>query len=265
MKKQLRLFLTLSTLTYASELDLGLGMGNLYYPDYLGSNHTNNLVIPFPFIKYHSEKLNIDNDGIRQQLFSIDKLSVRLSMSGSLPVESSGAREGMDDLDPAGEIGSALVYTLYNDSAFNLTLNLPIRAVVSTDFEGIDYRGYLYEFKAEMEYESEDGYLFQLHTGGVWADERYNNYLYGVDQESVTSSRESYRAEAGYGGYKSSFGISKKFKKVWTGLFVRHYDLTNSSFSESPLKERNSAIYGGLFISYLFDKSFSDKVKEWVE
>ena len=265
MKKQLVLFLTLSALGYTSELDLGIGVGDIYYPDYLGSNHTNNLIVPFPFIDYHSEKLDIDTDGIKQQLFSIDGLSMRLSLSGSLPVNSSGAREGMDDLDPAGEIGPALVYRLYDDGAFSFKLDLPIRAVVSTDFEGVDYRGYLYEFKAKIEYKSEQGYLFQLHTGGVWTDKRYNNYIYGVEQEHVTPTREYYKAQAGYSGYKTSFGISKKFERVWAGAYIRHYDLTDTIFGDSPLKERNSAIYGGVFVAYLFDKSFSKRVKEWIE
>jgi len=158
MKKQLVLLLTLFALPYASELDLGIGIGDMYYPDYLGSNHSNNLVVPFPFIDYHSGKLDIDTDGIKQQLFSIDGLSVRLSMSGSLPMSSSGAREGMDDLDPAGEIGPALVYSLYDDGAFSFKLDLPIRAVVSSDFKGIDYRGYLYEFKAKIEYKNKQEY-----------------------------------------------------------------------------------------------------------
>jgi outer membrane protein len=265
MKKQFILFLTISSIIYASELDLGIGIGNIYYPDYLGSNHSNNLVVPFPFIDYHSEKLDIDTDGIKQQLFSIEGLSVRLSMSGSLPMSSSGTREGMDDLDPAGEIGPALVYSLYNDEAFSFKLDLPIRAVVSSDFKGIDYRGYLYEFKAKIEYKNKQGYLFQLHTGGVWADKRYNNYIYGVGQENITATREYYKAEAGYSGYKTSFGISKKFDKVWAGVYIRHYDLTDAIFGDSPLKERNSAIYGGAFVAYLFNKSFSNKIKEWIE
>ena len=236
------------------------------YPDYLGSNHSNNMIVPFPFIDYHSKKLDIDQDGVKQQLFAIDGLSLRLSMNGSLPVTSSGAREGMSNLDPAGEIGPALVYKLYDNSGLTIKLDFPIRAVISTDFKtNIEYRGYKYDPKIALDYKFLDGYLFQFQTGGVWADSQFNDYIYGVDSNSVTKNREEYRAKAGYSGYKTSMGLSKKFKKVWIGGFIRYYDLTGSVSKDSPLKEQNDAIYSGLFIAYLFDKSFSKKVKNWIE
>ncbi|SFV63051.1 putative outer membrane protein [hydrothermal vent metagenome] len=265
MKKLLLLFLTLSAFIKASELDLGLGIGTLYYPDYLGSDSSSNLVFPYPYIDYRSKNLKIDKDGLKQQLFAIDGLSARLSMSGSLPAKASKAREGMNELDLAGEIGPALVYSLYKNSGFSIKLDLPIRAVVSTDWEGVDYRGYIYELKAKIEYESAGGYLYQFHTGGVWGDSRYNNYIYGVKEKFVTDDRDYYKAEAGYSGYKTSFGISKKFEKVWAGAFVRHYSLSGAIFEDSPLMCQNSAIYFGVFIAYLFDEEFSHKVKQWIE
>ncbi|NEW60916.1 MipA/OmpV family protein [Sulfurovum sp. bin170] len=265
MKKQLLILLSLTIFNTASELDLGLGVGTLYYPDYLGSDSSSTLVFPYPYIDYRSKNLKIDKDGLKQQIFSIDSLSVRVSMSGSLPVKASKAREGMDELDLAGEIGPALVYSLYEDSGFSVKLDLPIRAVVSTDLEGIDYRGYIYELKAMIEYESEDGYLYQFHTGGVWGDSRYHNYIYGVEERFVTDDRDHYKAEAGYSGYKTSFGISKKFEKVWAGAFVRHYTLRGTIFEDSPLMRKDSAIYSGVFVAYLFDKEFSNKVKQWIE
>jgi len=243
----------------ASELDLGIGIGEMYYPDYLGSDHANSMVIPFPFIDYHSEKLDIDQDGIKQQLFTIDGLSARVSMSGSLPVTSSGAREGMTNLDPAGEIGPALVYKFYEQNGLTLKLDIPIRAIISTDWKSIDYRGYKTDPKFAIDYNI-NGYLWQFQTGGVWADSRYNNYIYGVDSQDVIEGRAEYRAKAGYLGYKTSFGISKKYKKIWVGAFIRHYSLGGTVSNDSPLIRENYAIYSGAFIAYLFDKEFYKKV-----
>lgn len=264
MKKLLLLLTATTTFGFASELELGMGVGTMYYPDYLGSQNTNTLVVPYPYITYTSEELTIDKDGLDKKLFGLGDLHLRLSGSGSLPVTSSGAREGMDDLDPALELGPALVYDVYKNDGFSVQLDAPIRAVVSTDWKGVDYRGYLYELRAEFEYDVDD-YLFQLHTGGVWADEKYNNYLYGVEVKDVNDDRTYYEAKAGYSGYKTSFGVSKHFKKVWLGAFVRHYDLTNVAFEKSPLKEKNSAIYGGVFVAYLFDQSISRSIKNWIE
>jgi outer membrane protein len=264
MKKKLLLLLLVGHYINASELDLGISIGDMYYPDYLGSDHANNMVIPFPFIDYHSKKLDIDKDGINQQLFSIDGLSTRLSMNGSLPVTSSGAREGMADLDPAGEIGPALVYKFYNRNGLTLKLDIPIRAVVSTNWKTVDYRGYKTDPRIAMDYDV-DGYLWQFQTGGVWADSRYSNYIYGIDSYDVIEGRAKYKAKAGYLGYKTSFGISKKYAKIWAGAFIRHYSLAGAISKDSPLKKQNYAIYGGLFIAYLFDKKFSQKVKKWLE
>jgi len=119
MKKNLiRVLLIATTLTEASELDLGIGFSGLSYPDYVGSSHQNNIIIPYPYIYYRSDKLQIDNEGLQRKLFSINDLTLKLSLSGTLPVESRGAREGMDDLDAAGEIGPSLLYNLYKNDAF---------------------------------------------------------------------------------------------------------------------------------------------------
>ena len=249
----------------ASELDLGIGLGAMFYPDYLGSDQSNMLVIPYPYISYVSENLEIDGNGVDAALFDIHNLSLRLSLSGSLPVKSSGAREGMHDLDPSFEVGPALVYTLYDKDGLSFKLDMPIRAVISSDFKGLDYRGYIYDPKLSIEYDFLDGYNFQLHTGGVFADSRYHNYIYGVPLHYVTENRNYYKTDAGYSGYKTSMGIEKKFEHLWLGAFVRHYSLTGSIFSSSPLTEKNSGIYGGIFMAYLFDKSYSDKVKNWLE
>lgn len=265
MKKLILFFSLLGLSLEASELDLGIGIGAMYHPDYLGSDQTNILYIPYPYVSYVSENLEIDGNGVEAELFDIHNLSLRLSLSGSLPVKSSGAREGMHDLDPSFEIGPALVYNLYEKDGLSFKIDVPIRAVISSDFKGLDYRGYIYDPKLSIEYDFLDGYNFQLHTGGVFADSRYHNYIYGVKLQNVTKDRYYYKTDAGYSGYKTSMGIEKKFENLWLGAFVRHYSLTGSIFRSSPLTERNSAIYGGIFMAYLFDKSYTDKVKNWLE
>ncbi len=265
MNKKIILSLIIISNLNSSELDLGIGVGEMNYPDYLGSNHSNSIVIPFPFIDYKSKKLDIDQNGIKKQLFSINELSLRLSINGSLPVTSSGAREGMSNLDPSGEIGPALVYTLYHKQGLVIKLDFPIRVIMSTNFKtNITYRGYKSDPKIALDYKF-NNYLFQFQTGGVWGDSKFNKYIYNVDNSSVTENRKRYKAKAGYIGYKTSIGLSKKLKKIWIGGFIRYYDLTGAVSKNSPLKEENSALYSGLFVAYLFDKSLSNKVKKWIE
>ena len=263
-KKIFFTLLILSAWLSASELELGFGVGGMFYPDYLGSKNDNTLLIPYPYINYTSDTLNIDKDGLNKKLFNYKNVHLELSVSGSLPVKSSGAREGMDNLDPALELGPALVYTVYQDKNFDIQLDLPLRAVVSTNFKEVNYRGYLSELRAEFEYDYH-GYFFQLHTGGVWGDAQYHNYLYGVGATDVRPNRPRYEAKAGYSGYKTSMGVSKKFKNFWAGTFVRHYNLNHTIYANSPLKEKSSALYGGIFIAYIFDEKLTRSLKNWLE
>lgn len=263
MKKLLLLLFCFMSIN-ATELELGLGAGTMFYPDYLGSKNNNTLFIPYPYISYKSDKLNIDREGLKQKFLRYGDFSLELSASGSLPVESSGAREGMKDLDPAIEIGPALIYTAYKDDALSLKLDLPLRAVLSTDFQGVDYRGYVYELRGELEYKVND-YQLQLHTGLMYSDSKYHNYLYGVSSNEITSSRASYQAKGGYTAYKTSLGLSKRFDNIWAGTFVRHYSLNQSSIENSPLKERNAALYAGVFVAYIFDDAITRSIKNWLE
>jgi outer membrane protein len=221
--------------------------------------------MPYPYIAYSSENLKIDNEGVEHKLFSLEDLTLQLSLSGTLPVESTGAREGMSDLDAAGEIGPSLVYNLYKHDIFDIDIELPIRAVLSTNLKSVEYHGIIYKLKTLVKFKNDKGDTFEIETGPVWADSRYHNYLYGVEDKFVTSSRAKYKAKGGYSGYQTAIGLVKNFKHFKVGAFVKHYSLRSSSISDSPLKERNSALYSGFFLAYIFDKGFSNKVKEWVE
>ena len=263
MKKIVLLFGSFLTLN-AAQLDLGLGLGTMFYPDYLGSNNNNVLFIPYPYISYKSDKLNIDREGLKRKFLSYGDFSLELSAAGSLPVSSSGARAGMSDLDPALELGPALIYTAYKSNDLSLKVDLPLRAVLSTDFKGVDYRGYIYELRGELDYKFND-YQLQFQTGLMWSDSKYHNYLYGVRENDVSDSRALYQAKGGYTAYKTSLGFSKKFDNIWAGAFVRHYSLTQSIVKESPLIERNSALYGGVFVAYIFDDKVTRSIKNWLE
>ena len=264
MKKLFLSFLCFLSLN-AAELDLGLGIGAMFYPDYMGSKNDNALFILYPYIHYQSEKLNIDRRGLKHHFFSHGNFTLELSAAGSLPVKSSGAREGMNDLDPALELGPALIYTVYEDDDLSLQLDFPFRAVLSTDFKGVDYRGYVYELRGEVEYTFYNDYLLQFHTGFMWGDSKYHNHLYGVGINDITTSRTAYQAKAGYTAYKTSLGISKRFENIWAGAFARHYSLNESSIKNSPLTERNSAMYTGIFVAYIFDDGVTRSIKKWLE
>lgn len=264
-RKTLLLPLLLGSTIYASELDLGLGFAGFSYPDYLGSDQQNSLVFPYPYVIYKNDTLEIDNKGVQKDLLTFKDLTLRVSLSGALPVKSSGIRENMQKLDPSGEIGPAIFYNIYDKEKGTIALEFPLRAVLSTDFKSIEYQGYLYEAKIRTSYETDSGYLLKFRTGAIWGDERYHNHIYGVPENMETQIRPSYKAKAGYTGYKNYFSISKTFNNTLIRGFVSHYSLSHSIIKNSPLKVKNYALYGGINLIYIFDKSISKPIKEWIE
>ena len=255
MNRHFLLLLSLLCSLYArdAKFELGLGVASLYYPNYVGSNSTRILTLPVPHIRYRGEYFKIDENGITGKLFGVDGLRLELSVSGSLPASSDadGVRKDMPNLDLTGEIGGRFVYVLYAKGVSLLELELPMRAVLSTDFSSVSYRGLLSnpQLKYSLRYKE---LVWTLRTGVVYADADYNNYFYGVKEEYVTPTRSFYEAKSGCGGFRNRIGVTYKKGNWWAGAFVAHYDIRGATFKDSPLIERHDALYTGASLTYIF-------------
>lgn len=255
--KKIVLFLLSLSLLYGEEshYELGLGMGAVSYPSYIGSKSINNLVAPLPYIRYHKDKTSIGKGGIKYLFFDDNKLSLDLSLGASLPVDSSGSavREGMSDLDFALEIGPRLNYTLYDDKEHKVTFRLPVRAVVSTNIQNIDTQGFLVAPNVDYKFRK-NKVQFRAKTGPIWADKTYHNYFYGVSKSDETAQRASYNAQGGYNGYRNTLSL-KYTQNAWNyGAFVSYFNIDGAVFEDSPLVETTNALFVGSFISYTFYK-----------
>ncbi len=247
--------LLLSSSTYArdTKLELGLGVASLYYPDYLGSASRQLLTLPVPHIRYRGDYIRIDEDGLSGKLFGINGLRLEMSLSGSLPAssENSDAREGMPDLDLTGEIGPKLVYNIFEHGVALLEFELPVRAVFSTDFSDVKYRGVTSspQLKYSLKY---DIIEWTLRTGLLFSNKEYNSYFYEVSQEYATQDREAYKTESGFSGFKNRVGVTYKKDNIWAGAFISHFNIKNATFANSPLVEEHHTVYIGASISYIF-------------
>ncbi|NQY25210.1 MAG: MipA/OmpV family protein [Campylobacteraceae bacterium] len=236
-----------------SSLTYGLGLGFISVPSYIGSKERKNLFLPFPYIEYRSDKININRDEIYSDYFKTQKSKVQLSLRGMLPVKSKDSkREGMDDLDATLEVGPNFIYHLKQNKMSSLDLEFPVRAVFSVGSSGIRYQGYLANVNLHYKEEFSNNIKLTLKTGLVWGDSDYHNYFYEIKKNDVTSNRSEYHASSGYGGWQNSIGLSKKDDKFWYGMFVKYYNLDKVSYSKSPLVETKSALFYGLAFSYLF-------------
>ncbi len=241
--------------------EAGLGGTALLMPDYRGSDEYRWYLLPFPFLTYRGDILKIDREQISGLLFKTNRLQLEMSFNGAVPVDSSKnkARQGMPNLDPTFEIGPSLQVMLAEDknAEYKITLTFPIRAVFSTDFYGLKPAGWDFSprFNIDQYNIGGKGWDFGLSIGPIFGDATYHNYYYQVDQAFATPDRPAYSAQAGYGGIQCALSLSKQFKKVLIGGFLRAESLQGAVFSDSPLVKTNTSFLAGLYFYWTFMKS----------
>jgi hypothetical protein len=116
------------------QLEIGLGIGAVRFPDYPGADEHRMLILPFPYITYHSRYLDVNRDKVRGKLLSGKHLSLEVDFAGSVAVDSSRdhERQGMPSLDWIGEVGPALRYHAWTNNAGtnHVSLVLPTRVAI---------------------------------------------------------------------------------------------------------------------------------------
>ncbi|MFC1748118.1 MipA/OmpV family protein [Pseudomonadota bacterium] len=249
--------------SYAQDLpkwEIGAGLATLHLPNYRGAKKTSSYAIPYPYVVYRGEKLNVDEDGIRTWIYKSDDLMLDISLAGGLPVASdeNGPRLGMPDLDPTGEFGPSLEYRLWHSSYRhrNLWLRMPLRSAFSVGSR-IKHQGWTFSPYLEYTYYDTEkkGWKSSLSVGPIFSDDAYHDYFYGVAPQYVTATRPAYQASSGYSGSRMTFVLSRKFKNLWVSGFVRMDSLHNTTFNDSPLVESSRYHIIGTALTYVFKRS----------
>lgn len=241
-------------------------------PDYPGSdqNHLHGLALPW--LTYRGDILRTDEKGtVRGRLVKTGRFELDVSASGSFPVSSSDntARAGMPDLDWLGEVGPRARAGLYywqnaaTGQLAKLSLELPVRAVFSTDFNSVDYRGILVapalSFDTNRLWHSDTG--LKISAGPLFATERMADYFYQVDAPYVTASRKGYDASGGYLGSRLHIRVNHPLNDRFTLFGTSNIDYLGSSENEdSPLLKEttNYSLLLGFSVSlYQSDETVS--------
>ncbi|MEZ5583151.1 MAG: MipA/OmpV family protein [Candidatus Competibacteraceae bacterium] len=242
--------------------ELGLGFTGIAFPDYIGSKERNAWLLPFPYVVYRSEHLEVDRDAVTGELFDSPRWELDLSLSGSLPVKSddNDLRQGMPDLDPILEIGPVLKYQLYDlpTNKGRLLLELPIRAAIASDLTRIEDVGWLSNPRLRYEQErlgTTSRWSVDVTLGPLFGTGRYHNYFYSVDPRFATATRQAFQADSGFGGWRFAVGFSRRVGDLWYGGFVRYFDLSSAEFADSPLVETHNTVVGGFAIAWILAES----------
>jgi outer membrane protein len=234
----------------------GVGVFGASLPHYAGSDQSQTIVLPFPYIRYKSEKLSIDRSGIVHKLWDSESFSLTFSGQGSIKVDSKDnkARAGMTDLGWVGAAGPALNWYPQEDKS--LFVQMTTRAAFSFD-SGIKNIGWQGETSLNWASKRQalgpqSTWQFTLKGRVKFADSKYNNYFYGVEDQYVTASRSSYASDSGYAGSDILAGINFNGERYRAGIFARYSNISGTAFEDSPLvrKENNGSI--GFAYAWLF-------------
>lgn len=255
------LLMLVSTLSVAEEgqgyWELGAGLSYFDSPYYPGSDQSKSYVLPFPHIIIKSDKFSIHRDSLRGHILSSDRFKFDISFSGALKVDSedSRLREGMPDLDYIIESGPAMKWLLsgrFNGSD-RWTLDVPVRAAVSTDFNGMDYIGWrlLPTLHWHNVVKAQGAWYIDNRLQLQYSSREFHDYLYSVEPLYATPERPAYQAEEGFSGWQYRFTLRYRQGKRITGFYLAYRDIGDAAFSDSPLVARDYNVSGGVFVTWV--------------
>ncbi len=250
--------------------ELGAGAGGGWNPDYPAADENSFNGIPFPYIVYRGDFWRVGGrEGIvRGRFLNTDRYEFDLSMSGAFPVDSDDneARRGMPDLDFLIGIGPQLKVKLFeNPEKNNLSLNLQLRSVFSTDIKSVATRGYVFNPKFVYRHKNltDQKLRLFLSAGPIFATRKLMDYFYKVGPEFETPTRPEFNPEGGYLGSQISLGFStrrpKKFR-FFLGTSIGIYK--GATNEDSPLfrDDLTVGVFGGFIWTIWQSKQ---KVAEW--
>jgi outer membrane protein len=255
----LALSIIFTSLTANAALEVGLGAVVTNVPLYIGSDEAETFYLPFPYLRYRTEKITIDRDLIQGNLWKHGNWTLEMSLGGSVKVnsEKSEARKGMDDLDYILEVGPALNYFFSGDRTTDnaLLVEFPLRVAIGSDFTEARYRGVTFNPRLVWR----RGYRIngfevrpQIAFGLRSADNDLNDYFYGVDSKFATAERPTYKGKAGYGGSQFGYSTAVLWDNWLAAGFMRYVNAGGAAFEDSPLYKQDDSWVVGFAVAYLF-------------
>lgn len=227
--------------------------GGIYSPDYPAADKNSLHGLALPYVIYRGDFLRLGSDSIAKGVFidnDYTELNVSLAASFNANSNENDVRRGMPNLDYLVEIGPQLKIKLGELYGGKAELQLPVRAVLSTDFSRVDQRGYL--FNPSFLYERHNIFNSSIDMGSTvgssFATKKLLEYFYRVEPQFVTATRTEYEADGGYLGSKMtlwlSYGITNRLR-TYVGWQVGYYG--GAENEDSPLfrQKVNSTVYVG--------------------
>lgn len=236
--------------------ELGAGVFLVTLPAYPGAKTDLHYLLPYPYVVYRGRFLKTTRSGVSGVFVNTPRLRLDVSASASPPVNSHKAsvRQGMPDLQPAFQIGPQLILHLYHAWDTRVDLHLALRAAETIRLHAIGWVASPY-LTARIRNWRRSGWNLSLALGPNFADQRYNQYFYGVPRAYATASRPAYTARAGYAGTALYLGADRALGRLRLGAYVSYTDLNGAAFADSPLVQTRRYLSAGLRLAWVFAES----------
>lgn len=236
-------------------------------PDYPGADRNQIRALPLPFAIYRGRTVRADGGGLRGRYRFTADTELDLSFGGALPVgRGNPARAGMPNLDLLLEVGPRLTLVFARpDTSASWSLAVPVRAVFSTDFTGIDSRGFV--TTPELVYTDQklagSPWRTRFAVGPVFASEGLTDYFYGVAPQFALADRPAYAAKGGYLQSRFTASVSRAFSESLTLFaFGQASSLKGATNADSTLLRDHFNWAAGLGIAYTLRRSRESVVFE---
>ena len=267
------LFLFLSAVPLAEAQDieaplweLGAMLAVAGVPHYPSSDENRFEAIPLPYFAYRGRTFRSDENGLlRGRLLISDRAELDISLAGALATNSSDiqSRSGMPDLDWMVEIGPRLEVTLAQAVRHaRIDFELPLRTILSTDFSGIDHVGLISVPEIAYQHENLHGAQVKFGLGITFADQRYQDLLYGVPERYATVARPTYRAQGGYFGSRLQFSFRRRINPTMQIISAARINFYAGAVNEdSPLFRRQTTASVGLVLVWTMLRSVATAIE----
>jgi len=234
--------------------EAGIAAGAASLPQYMGSDERYTFAIPVPFVIYRGERLNLDRDGLRAELFGNRDVSLDASLGVGLPVRNSNrARAGMPHLYFSLQAGPRLNWRVYAGDRGDWTIRLPGRGVM--DIKG-HFLGLVSEPDLRMRYQLSQDIGMQLSAGALFASRRFNTTYYNVDTAYATATRPAYQAGAGLHSLSLNGAVFWKMSdRIRLFGTLRYRNLSSGVVNASPLVKTPHYLSGAVGIAWSFYQS----------
>jgi outer membrane scaffolding protein for murein synthesis (MipA/OmpV family) len=228
--------------------EVGLAAGVARVPDYPGAARASTRGIVLPVLIYRGPVLRVDDGGIRGRVFNSADWSLDLSATGAFNAKADGLRQGMPALDYLFGIGPQAVYKGWLQQGAGPSLHLKLRALMSTDLQRIDARGFSLDPELRWRLPAIAGTpaTLTLSLQPTWASRPLHRYFYEVPATAATATRPAFDARPGYLGTGIGATLSDRpARNLSWFVSARVMSLHGAANTASPLlRERSNLSLG---------------------